>query len=506
MPLQATTAPLVASDRRTGLAINALIEHMRQGDPMYAEAMSLIQAAVNDIYRTLRTPAKLQELTVTDPTGKQIMWVGSGTFNHQFYKGFWTSEAYIGPGGPGVAPFYCDGSNVIIGKNGAISIRDIGDTEVAWLGVKQDAAKVITAATNASPSELTISSHGYISGDTVLIAGAIGNTAINGYRVVVKVDANKFTLKTGAGVAINGNGTYTVSSGTAVRYYAGLLTQTVAIGASFANYKLRAFADGTLKIQDAQITLAGTGATIDLNPTTGQITVTETSPGTRRVTIDGNGITVDVTSGTAYFSRLSETSLTLKLDNSNLYQIVANSGAGMSIDAPTGTFATSKLFDVRGYAGSTAYGPVVALQHFRGTGASPTASQSGDTLGGLIVYGSDRTVDDYYGGLRVVATEAAGAGAHGAKIVFETVANGGTTLAVNMTLDHDGTLNVIGGYKANSSVGISTTKTFGTGVTGGFESTALKGTPGVGQSQFSAMTSLTLNTGTITTVGGIVTA
>ncbi len=70
-------------------------------------------------------------------------------------------------------------------------------------------ANTITAATNASPIQITSSAaHGLTSGDRVTISGATGNSAANGTWAITFVDAVRFTLN-----GSNGNGNYAVNSG-----------------------------------------------------------------------------------------------------------------------------------------------------------------------------------------------------------------------------------------------------------------------------------------------------
>ena len=68
-------------------------------------------------------------------------------------------------------------------------------------------------------------------------------------------------------------GAYT-SGGTCLEYYAGMLAETIAIGQSFASYKLRAFPSGALNINNANITLSSSVGQIILNPNTTQISLT----------------------------------------------------------------------------------------------------------------------------------------------------------------------------------------------------------------------------------------
>ena len=69
--------------------------------------------------------------------------------------------------------------------------------------------KTITAATNASPTVLTVSATPPANGDRVTISGAIGNTAINGRFEVANLSGNTFQLiNIISRAAINGNGVF----------------------------------------------------------------------------------------------------------------------------------------------------------------------------------------------------------------------------------------------------------------------------------------------------------
>lgn len=87
-----------------------------------------------------------------------------------------------------------------------------GYTNTASLTIPQSSSPggVITAASNASPIAVTTTSpHGRATGDTVFIAGALGNTAANGAWIITVTGANSYTLNGSAG-----NGAYTASSAT----------------------------------------------------------------------------------------------------------------------------------------------------------------------------------------------------------------------------------------------------------------------------------------------------
>lgn len=137
----------------------------------------------------------------------------------------------------------------------SITLYDGAGNAVASMEVVTEAPLSVSAATNAAPVRMTVPGNTYANGDTITVAGATGNTAINGYRIVENVGvggAGTFNMTDLNLAPINGNGAF-AGTVTSTRYFAGLLAQTVAIGNSFTNYKLRAFADGTLKIQNASL-------------------------------------------------------------------------------------------------------------------------------------------------------------------------------------------------------------------------------------------------------------
>ena len=120
----------------------------------------------------------------------------------------------------------------------------------------------VTGAVNAAGLiRLTVTAHGYLTADQVNVANVGGVPNATGQWLVTPYDANHVDLdgSTWAGAFTSG--------GTCLRYFAGMLAQTIAIGASFLGWKLRAFADGSLQIQNANITLSSSAGTIVLDPT-----------------------------------------------------------------------------------------------------------------------------------------------------------------------------------------------------------------------------------------------
>lgn len=66
----------------------------------------------------------------------------------------------------------------------------------------------VSNATNVSPIVVTAASHGFNTGDKVVVSGVLGNTAANGTFTITKVDSNSFSLD-----GSTGNGAY-ASGGT----------------------------------------------------------------------------------------------------------------------------------------------------------------------------------------------------------------------------------------------------------------------------------------------------
>jgi hypothetical protein len=95
---------------------------------------------------------------------------------------------------------------IIFEANDRLSLT--GNYEV-WLGVCGPVVG-ITAATNATPIQITAANHGYKNGQKITIAGALGNTAANGNWTVTVIDPNNFTLNGSIG-----NGAY-ISGGFAM--------------------------------------------------------------------------------------------------------------------------------------------------------------------------------------------------------------------------------------------------------------------------------------------------
>jgi hypothetical protein len=242
------------------------------------QAFQSVQQAFDAVYRALTSgELGIEELFVTGEGGRLTAWIGTRTHGDRRYSGGYFQELYVGgDDGPPTAPFYAleedDEINVVIGKNGSVSLRDIGDNEVGWLGTQWDDPIAVTGATNATPVVITTDTQDWENGDTILVAGIGGNTAANGYRIVKNVTATTAELTDLAGTDVAGNGAFS-GAGTAQRYYGGGRFQTIALGESFSDYKARLFANGDYRIRNALIELEGPDATITINPDPGLITI-----------------------------------------------------------------------------------------------------------------------------------------------------------------------------------------------------------------------------------------
>jgi hypothetical protein len=142
-------------------------------------------------------------------------------------------------------------------------------------GVIDRVLQIASAANNGSGLiriETTVP-HTYETGESVDIQILPGMPAGEGQWLTLAIDATHFDL---AGSTFSG--TYT-GGGTCLRYFAGMLAQTIAVGPSFANYHLRAFANGDLRIKNAIIDLISAGGEIKLDPSVPTITASKTGVG-----------------------------------------------------------------------------------------------------------------------------------------------------------------------------------------------------------------------------------
>lgn len=118
--------------------------------------------------------------------------------------------------------YLCDGANY---KYFDVSANLMANWEAVRGTMPQQAfqTKTITNATNASPIVVTVTSHGYATGDQAIISGVLGNTAANGNWTITVLTANTFSLDGSVG-----NGAYT-SGGTCVMRRVGSRCSLIAV-------------------------------------------------------------------------------------------------------------------------------------------------------------------------------------------------------------------------------------------------------------------------------------
>jgi hypothetical protein len=302
-----------------------------------------------------------------------------------------------------------------------------------WIGTALDATPIsITDIT--SDVVTTATDHGLKVNAAVLIEGTVTN---DGYYIVDTVpNPDEFTVTGGfAGDTTGGEMTRL--------FQGGWLAQFACGGTYFGDAPFRVDVDGTLSITDALISLNGTGATITLDPNDGSITILEETVGPpqfRTILADGI-ITLDQVGAGDY--------LTIITAAGAVFQTAAPASGGsyqLNWDAQIGgEFRSESLAASQGlvhfgaYTAATEYGPLVSLRQRRGTLTSPTATQSGDTIGGLVGFGHDGSDEtSYAAGFRVVATENHAGGAQGTRLVFETTPNAAAAPAVVAIIDQSG--------------------------------------------------------------------
>ena len=110
---------------------------------------------------------------------------------------------------------------------GSSAPTSLGQTAV-WTSQALQATKAITSSTNATPIAITCTSHGYSTGDTVVINSHTTNTNANGTWEITSTGANTFTLDGSVGNGVGGaTGTVRLRNNTRVKL-ATAVTQNIA--------------------------------------------------------------------------------------------------------------------------------------------------------------------------------------------------------------------------------------------------------------------------------------
>jgi hypothetical protein len=360
-----------ATDNGSGrIRITVNAHGYRTGDTVLIENVGGVPNANGDWVITVVTDNTFD----LDGSSFAGAYTGGGTAT-RFFGIIWAELAFIGPSGPESAPFFCNGSEVIIGQNGSVSIRDVLGVERGWLGIEDEATKTVTGAVNngAGLIRLTVTGHGYITGDTVIVDGVGGVPNADGDWIITVIDANTFDLRgsTFAGSFTGGGAVY--------RYYAGLLTETIAIGSSFANYKLRQFRDGSMHIQDALITLTDGDNEITLDPSVPNITVAN-SVSLWQVRLEQGQIFVEDNNATGHTVSITPNEILMSDDDvTNVIQLLTTGNNGRVI---VQNDAASESVDIFGSNGSIAATGDITADTFD--------ASVGFEVGGITVINSSR--------------------------------------------------------------------------------------------------------------------
>lgn len=443
-------------------------------DQNAATAFTLVQQALDNIQQTLRGASpRLQQLSIGSAD------IADLTVSGEF--------------GPGVFQVL----------NGQPNFDQIG-----WIGSQPSAIFVVITSIVAG-LVTTATPHLLKPGDNVFIESTTVSANTGFYVVATTPLATTFTV---TGGIPGGNST----GGDMTRQFQGAWLKSFAAGGTaFDNAPLIIDVDGSLTITDATIILNGATSQIVLDPTTGTISVTQVGGGgppfAQVYLQSGDIVFQQVGTGAATeTTRLSQQNFIIGGSDADGYQIELASGVSGSLEKIFGSASTSALAELlrlQAASAATSNGPVVGFYQNRGSGGAQTATQNGDTVGGMMASSFDGTsFGAYAAAIRAIATQNSAVAAHGTKLVFEVTPNGSNVATNVMTLDQDGSLSVPLKYKVGATSGLGVSRSFGTSISLATSVVGLFGTPGVGQSNGTVVTGVTLNLTGNTFTGGILTA
>ena len=87
---------------------------------------------------------------------------------------------------------------------GSPALQSFGSDYGIWTSSKLEALKSITSSTNASPIVINLASHGYSTGDTVVVTGHTTNTNANGTWEIINLTSDTFSLTGSTGNGVGG--------------------------------------------------------------------------------------------------------------------------------------------------------------------------------------------------------------------------------------------------------------------------------------------------------------
>ena len=341
------------------------------------------------------------------------------------------------------------------------------------------------------------------------------------YSQLSKADTNTFTnlfITAPGGEVIGWIGTY--------QGYQGGWFKTLYVGGdSPATAPLVADANGDLTITNAIIVLTGTGGTITLDPTVPSIVALEAGASPRpRATLNPGSLLFDNTGTPANTVEIDHNSIQL-LNPTTLAEL--NMGPGeFNIYVP-GLPSNLEALAVWGYSPS-GRGPFLNFKTASGTIASPAAPASGDSMGGIET--QPFTVGNITGRAGFYATENMSSGNNGTEYRISTTPNGSGTMADRWKVANNGdflplvdnTYDIGASgtapalifastavdtplYRVSGVDGIDKTQTVGVSLNVS-TANAVTSTVAGGSTTASFVTSVSLNTATITFSKGIITS
>lgn len=367
--------------------------------------------------------------------------------------------------------------------------------------------------------------HTYLTGDKVNVPVVPGVPAATGQWIIKVVDSTHFTLNGSvfAG-AFSGNGT-------CLRYFAGMLAQTIAIGNSFTDFNLRAFADGTLEIKNASIIVTSANGEIIIDPTGPVIEVFDAASNLvvwmgvkggftgfwgENVWIGGTGPADAIISATGAGVTINGATLTLTSNNTTtvINNHIGTSGFAnslVSIDVPSSVNLQINPFGIEIFD-PTIFGglsPVLLLGEISGVGGT---IQVGGAAGNFVsITGSTGVVESSNGSINstLAPQNLTVRGSTARSITLDanasptlTISDGTPANTVTLTLSNVDSP----GFSVSGTPGIDDTLTFitsvgassgifGTSLSVATSSTGVFGTPGAGQTNSTVVIGVVLNLG-----------
>ena len=462
MPISSPSSPsLIPQNQASAGSVKSAAAQIGKIGGDDASAWAATSAALTSIQRQLdQHQHALQQaipipnpLQITAPDGSLIAEIGNivDPNTNVSYSGIWGNNLFIGGGGPGNAPLYSNGNQVVLGHNGQVYILDPYANVGAWLGTQSEAPQNVTGSANDgfAQVQLTVTAHGYRNGDWVNVGSVGGVPNATGQWVISNVAANTFSL-TGSTWA----GTYT-SGGTVQRYFSGGSFETIAIAAgkritnavnngsglvrltitahgystgyavtttnvngvpgANGTFLVTVINANTFDLQGSVFSGAYVSGGISINWPTAKllaqgdgslritdalITLTHVSgTTTSSIVIDPTNADIvvqfvnSVTGGQQIILQDGKISLNTLLPsgaidlNSSYSQI--QPGLYNAIATLLTTLSSSQVISLTGFSDTTAFGPTQSFTGYRGSPTAPSAVQLNDTLGGLLFDGYD---------------------------------------------------------------------------------------------------------------------